>query len=256
MTAALLAFTLAETAEAVDTVETWDERAIDVDFYLGFDGLGPGELDRQLYGDLMIGYGIIDRFSTYLGTRLAGDEQLSNGAGEIYLGVFGTPLDTDHVDLDLFLDLRLGGDGFSEFQVVPALELNLDLAPDLECWGVYLVVGLPLYPRVAGDQGGTGEEGVALTVETVVGTYLTLGSRHQILLDFELAFHPMAAEGELTTEIGGVGLGYNVILNDAIELIVEVRFDIPQRDEELSVGLMAGMIATIPTAQPTASSSP
>jgi hypothetical protein len=44
-------------AWAADTVETWDPGAADVDFYLGFDGVGA---ERSVYGDIMVGYGHVD----------------------------------------------------------------------------------------------------------------------------------------------------------------------------------------------------
>ena len=59
-------------------------------------------------------------------------------AAEAWLsGIFGTPVDSDHFDLDLFLDASFSPD---EFGLTPALELNFDLAPDLEVWGVYIRV--------------------------------------------------------------------------------------------------------------------
>ena len=170
---------------------------------------------------------------------------MAHGNGEISLGLFGTPLDTNHVDLDLFLDLRLGGDGFSELQIAPALELNLDLRPERELWGIFLNVAAPIYREISGEQEATSAD-VVVSIEATLGTYLTLARRHQLLLDLELAFHPLASPGELSVELGSVGLGYNVALCDAIELIIEARFDLPQGDEDFSVGLMTGFIATIP----------
>lgn len=236
-------------ARALDTVETWDVGATDLELYVGYDGFGLNRADRQLASNLVAGFGIIERLSAYLGATLSSDELFSEGAGEIGLGLFGTGLDTDHVDLDIFLDFALGGEGFKELQIAPALELNLDLAPDRQTWGVYVLVALPIYGRpIEGLQSGAGNE-IATHIEATIGTYLSLGDRHQILVDYEMAFHPMARGEEASVEVGSVGLGYNVLLHDAIELITEVRLDIPAEGQVPSVGFMAGFIATLPSAR-------
>ena len=232
-------------ATAVDTVETWDVGATDVDFYFGFDGVGLHRHERSLSGDLMLGYGIIERLSAYLGATLSADEYLSNGVGQVYLGGFGTPVETDHFDLDLFLDFRLGGEGFGELRIGPAMELNVDLVPDRERWGVFFVVGAPISNRTTTDAQGSENEETVVSVEATVGTYLTLGTRHQVLLDYTMAFHPMADDDEI--EVGSVGVGYNVEVHEAVELISEVRVDVPQEGERVAVGFVVGFIATLPS---------
>ncbi len=241
------AFCFASPARAVDTVETWDVGATDLDFYVGYDGFGLSRADRQLSSNLMAGFGIIERLSAYLAATISSDELFDQGAGEVNLGIFGTGVETDHVDLDLFLDFSIGGEGFSEFQVAPALELNLDLAPDLRTWGVYFLLALPIYGREPIADGSGGGRETATHIEATVGTYVTIGERHQILVDYEMAFHPMARGDDPSVEIGSVGFGYNVVLHDSIELITEVRVDIPAEGEDPSVGFMTGFIATLPS---------
>jgi len=231
-------------ARAADTVETWDVGATDVDFYGGFDGIGADE--RSLYGDIMLGYGLVERFSAYLGTTLSASDHLTDGNADVYLGIFGTPLDTDHVDLDLFLDVGAGGDGFDEFSLTPSTELNVDLKPDLGLWGLYLRAGAPIYGRLESGEDGAAEHHRAFDVELNPGTYLNLGAGHQILLEFDMAFHPKGGADEHTVDIGGVALGYNVVLTDPIELITQLYLDLPQAGERASVGVMVGFIATLP----------
>jgi hypothetical protein len=120
-------FPLPDDGKAADTVETWDMGATDVDFYTGFDGIGERSTNRTVYSDIMLGYGIIDRLSAYVGTTLQGNEFFGDSQARIYLGVFGTSVDTDHFNLDLFLDISAGGPALSEFRVAPAVELNYDL---------------------------------------------------------------------------------------------------------------------------------
>lgn len=237
-------------SRAVDTVETWDVGATDVDFYTAYDGLGLNRDQRTLASEITLGYGLIERLSAYLGAALNTDEAFTTGTGEVFLGLFGTPIDSEHIDLDFFLDFRLGGEGFSEFQIAPAVELNFDLAPDLQLWGMFINMSVPIYSQSFTNAENEEVEQTATHVETIIGTYITIARRHQLLLDFQMALRPMAPNGEQQVEIGSLGIGYNVFVCDSIELISEVRLDIPQDDEELSVGFILGLIATVPSRAP------
>ena len=93
-----------EPSEAADTVETWDVGATDVELAIGLDGVGPAPAERTHSAVMLLGYGIVERLSAYLGTTLEGDQVLSNGRAYVHLGAFGTLVETDHFDLDLFLD--------------------------------------------------------------------------------------------------------------------------------------------------------
>jgi hypothetical protein len=65
-----------------------------------------------------------------------------------------------------------------------------------------------------------------------------------------MSFNHNARAGERVTDVGGISLGYNVILADPLELITEVYFDIPQDDENFGVDVMVGFIATLPSLVP------
>lgn len=236
-------------ARAADTVETWAVGATDVDFYLGFDGI-RGEQGSS-YGDIMLGYGIVERFSAYLGTTLEGSEDFGDGQATIYLGIFGTPIDFDHFDLDLFLNVSTGGPGLGEFELAPAIELNFDRDPDHGSWGTYLRASLPVHGREVAGPMIEVEPTIESTfhVGSTLGAYLTVADGHQLLVEYGMDFHPDAAEGERGVEMGGLGFGYNVGLNDTLELITQLYVDIPQQDERVEYGLMTGFIATLPSAR-------
>lgn len=232
-------------AKAADTTETWDAGAADVDFYLGFDGIGHGE-EGVIAGNIMIGYGLVDRLSAYLGLALEAANRLSKESGDLRLGIFGTPLDSDHLDLDLFLEIGAAGPNFDEFRIVPALELNLDLKPDRSSAGFYLRAALPLHARSRSGSSMSGDSSLVFDVEGVIGAYMTIAKSHQLLVEFDTLFHQHPAEGERSSEIGGIAFGYNVVLNPTIELICQVYFDIPQTGEAFAAGVMIGLIATLP----------
>ncbi|MAE72301.1 MAG: hypothetical protein CME06_17765 [Gemmatimonadetes bacterium] len=240
-------FALAGTARSADTVEIWDVGATDVDFYMGIDGLRDDRSDRAVFGDIMLGYGLTGQVSAYLGTTLEGDGYLSNGATGLYFGLFGTALDTDHFDFDLFLDIS--GDASGQLQFAPAVELNYDAKPDLASWGAYLRAGSPIYGR---SEPETEQHDSAHHFETAFGSYWTATVNSQLLIEYDMVLHPNPAAGERDLEIGGLALGFNYYLGDesGIELINQIHFDLPQSGESFSVGVMVGMIASLPTLTP------
>ena len=240
-------------ARAVDTLETFEVGATDLDFYQGFDGIGRQKGERSVFGELMLGYGLVDGLSAYLGASLEGNDQLARGAASLYLGIYGTPLDTDHVDLDVLMDVSSGGEGFRELQITPGMELNFDLVPDLALWGIFMRAGLPLHSRETAPAAGGAEARHELVVplEVSLGTYFTPREGHQLLLEADAVFHADPAAGEEAVDVGGVALGYNACLSRdcAIELVNQVYLDVPQGAEPLAMGVMTGFVATLPGAR-------
>ncbi len=244
--AVALLFGFACTARAADTVETWDVGATDVDMYSGVDGVGLTRAEGSLYGDIMLGYGLVNRLSAYVGQKITGNSFFTGGAGTTYLGLFGTPVDTDHFDLDLFLGFDLGGAGYKEFGVTPMVELNFDLDPHRRTWGMYIRTGFRLHGHNLTSDDENPQWETHTTLASVLGTYYRIG-HHQILLEFDFAWKKFRAEQERELEIGGLALGYNVTLSNRIELITQAYFNLPQSEERFSVGFMAGIIVTLPT---------
>jgi hypothetical protein len=234
--------------EAADTAEPFEVGASDVEFYLGAGGIGPGRYEKKLLGSVLLGFGLLDRLSAHLAASLEAYEHLADGIATLSTGLFGTPLDTDHLDLDFFIELSSAVHGSTEHQLYPAIELNFDVAPNMQRFGVYLRSGLPVYGRdIASDGGEATEYEVAFHNETTIGAYYTIAPRHQLLIEFNVAFRPKPAEDEASIEVGGAALGYNVVLHDAIEMINLIAFDIPQNAPSFSMGVMTGFIATLPS---------
>jgi hypothetical protein len=222
---------------------------MDIDFYVGFDGMGPECVACTISSDIMLGYGLVDRFSLYAGATLQGNELFGDGQAAISLGVFGTPVDTDHFDLDLFLETSVGGSGLSELQVTPSLEINLDVLSDRRSWGAYFRAGIPVFHRAGeSDASNVAADTTAFSVVLNPGIYATIAERHQLLLEYDMTFHQRSAD-EHFVDVGGVAIGYNAQLHDSIELISQVYFDIPQHGESIAFGVMLGFIATLPSAR-------
>ncbi len=232
-------------ARAADTIETYEVGVSDLELYAGYDGLGHEFSDHSLLGDFVLGVGIIERLSLYLGTTVQGYRRMRAGDATVNMGLLGTVLDTRHVDLDLILGVGLGGPGFRGFSLAPAFELNLDRAPDLQAYGLYLRGAAVIHVATVDPLEGEPSTFVHHYVATL-GAYLTLAERHQLLVELDGAYHPTTLTGERSFELGGLALGYNVALHRRVELITQVCVNLPQGREKTVAGLMIGLIITLP----------
>lgn len=229
-------------ARAADTLETFEAGALDVELYTGYEGLGAARERHSVFGDLYLGYGITDRLSAFVGTLVHFDGRLSNPDPDVYLGVYGTPVDTAHFDLDLSLAFDALGAGLRELQVTPGLELNLDLDSPVGPWGLYLRAALPVHG------GADGEPIAARQLDLVPGVWWTVREGHQLLLEYATSAHRASPEADGHLEAGAFALGYNLTLTPALELISQVSVRLPEGGEPAAAGLILGFIAT-PEAQ-------
>jgi hypothetical protein len=255
--AGLLVLLGAAMAQGADTVETCDEGAVDFEFFLGGDALNLDEYEKTVYSELVLGYGLLPAFSGYVALGAEADEFLVQGEGGYSFGLIGTPLDTDHVDLDLMLDVSLGGEGFAEPGVAPGLELNIDLLPDQEVWGVYA----RLIDAVSGRDVSVEDDPTTTTVDEsetryelqhaidqTYGTYVTIAGRHQILAEYYHTSNTNPADDELSSDSGGFAVGYNIVLVDNLELITHINCHPGHDHQDATWGASLGIVVTIPRA--------
>ncbi|HNS96940.1 MAG TPA: hypothetical protein PLJ27_15155 [Polyangiaceae bacterium] len=228
--------------QAADTSETFAVGVTDVEWYSGVDRVEGGAKDRTVFADMMLGIGLLHRLSAYTGVVMQGTGAFTEGQSSQYMGLLGTPLDTDHCDLDLQLDVSSGGPS-QQFELRPAFELNVDGDPQMRSWGVYVRAPFPVYGRKMGN----GRTHATFHLELTVGAYAHLIDGHQVLIEGDAACHPEPEQGEQRYEMGGVALGYNVEVSDALELISQLYFDVPQAHESVSTGVMLGLIGTLPS---------
>ncbi|RLB58308.1 MAG: hypothetical protein DRI34_05260 [Deltaproteobacteria bacterium] len=245
-TAVIIFLVLAVDTRAADTVETWAVGASDVEFYLSAEGLGRALDERRLQSSLLAGYGLTERLSAFLGMAARGDGALASAEASLSLGLFGTLVESAHFDLDLFLEASVGGPALSRFQLLPALEINLDHHPGQQTCGAYLRLGLPVHgQRRGGDPAAPGEHQTVYALLLNPGIYVTVAAGHQLLLEYDMSFHSAEAD-EHSLDIGGVALGYNVVLTERLELITQLYLDIPGTGEGWAAGVLVGLIATLP----------
>jgi len=245
--ALVLALVAAPPARAANTIQNFDEGASYFEGHLAFDGIGLSDLEMQWTVQGILGFGITDSISAYIGVTGTANEVFGAGTLTGNLGVFWNPLDTDHVDLDLLLDIGAGTRGFT---LSPGIELNLDIKPERALTGLYIVMWESFTGRDESvkDNPATPYKDEAVSKFTLapstslsLGTYLTLAERHQLHVVFDMTFRHNAASTEKANDVGGIALGYNIMLTDQIELINQVYLDIPQDSESFSVGLSVGV---------------
>lgn len=235
----------APAARAADTIETWDVGAADVEFYLSADDLGGKPPERAALGELVLGIGIAPRLSAYFAADAHADPALGDASVGLAAGVFGTAVDTAHVDVDVLLELSAAGDGYRDLELAPGLELNLDAAPDRVEWGVYVRVSAPIQAQPLRD-GPFGLGAIAL----VGGAYAMVAEGHQLLLEVAVDVPAFSSSGTRDAVLGGLGVGYNVVLSDTLELVSELTVTPPFERSELTVGASIGFIVTLPGGPP------
>ncbi len=235
----------AKPVRAADTTETWARGATDFELFAGMDGIFLGEADRGFHSSVLLGYGILERFSAYFSAGIAGDWNFSNGQPTLSMGILATPLETEHFDADLFLDFSASGQGLADFQVAPAIELNYDSRNDLSGWGLYLRLGMPVAGAVIPTVGSEEvRHGSRLQALVNPGAYHTVAPGWQVLIEYDFLVHK-EEQGHYVHQ-GGVAVGCNVMLNPALELVTQLYFDVPNEGENFGVNLLVGFIATVP----------
>jgi hypothetical protein len=251
-------------AHALDTLECFDVGLSDFEAYASFEGVGKPEPDRGVSADVLLGIGITPWLSGQVFGGGQGNQTFSEGSGFFGFSVFGTPVDTDHFDLDAGMHVTVGGLGGgtagpaghsqAEFTFTPFVELNLDSDPDMNGYGVFLDVAETLGGRDESRFTPLGEElrDFTLTPGTalLLAGYWRPAEKHELLLGYDMAFEYQALPGEKKIDIGGIALGYNVTLSDAVELITQVNFDLPQTGEYFGVDFMVGILTTLPSFVP------
>ena len=218
-------------AWAVDTVEPFGKGASDVELYFGGDGFGRPAPERSVRLSFQLGYGLTDRLSAYLNGAASSDPFFRGGDGNLRLGLYGTVVDTRYVDLDLFLDFRLFGNRWAATGIAAGLEMNVDLGR----FGLFATAW-----EVMSDAESS------FNAELGIGAHWTLAEGHQLFALYDSIVHHVPERGQPTYEVGGVALGYNVMVHTGIELINEVKCDLPQGGEQVAFGVSTGILATLP----------
>ena len=238
-----LGLVVASPAAALDTVEHFDHGPTNAEYYLGYGGVGRAAAERELSNEFVLGIGLTDRLSTYLGSCVALDQLRFHGETSLCFGLLATPIESDHFDLDLLFDVGAGGDGLDALSLSPWVELNFDQDPEMSTWGLYLRSGFSAY-----GQGVDPVDGAAL--DRLVdfglnpGAYYQLTEKHQLLFEADLSYG-MGDDREESENARGLAVGLNSMVSPAIELITQLHRDLPRDGGDPTWSVTLGFIATL-----------
>jgi len=229
------------TVSAADTTEIFDMGATDIEFYVGYDGISSEKKQGIFSIETVTGFGVTDNISLLINLSGEFGEHFNKRSSGIGLGVFSTLFDSDHFDLDIYLNTGAGLEGF---YLSPAMEINIDLKPDLELAGIYFRIE-QLFVAILEPE--SSRESCVFVAETSItsGIYFKINDSHQLLFEYDMAVLNNPANDEERLNIGGIALGYNVTFHENIELISQLYYGIPQNDEKHSFGVSIGTIITM-----------
>ncbi len=214
---------------ALDTTEPFDIGFTDSEMYFGLNGAGLGKGHKSLAWEHLVGAGITDRFSTMFFYSLESNEFLADKIADVGIGLFLTIIDMEMFDFDICGSVCMHG------AFVFATEFNLD----------FKRTGIQLTIEEGLENGGDNINEILFHTALAPLFYFSITESMQLLTAIDVTFIHNGDDGG-TTELGGAALGYNIGLNNAIELITEIGFDIPQSDEDFSMGISVGFVATLP----------
>ncbi len=209
-----------ESLFAADTIEPFDKGLSDLEAYVHLEDAGSEE--SLIAGEVGLGFGMTDSLSMFAGAAWEAETQSGEGASGLGLTVFGTLLDTRHLDVDLYLGSSFAlSEPFLSWELVPGMEINVDLEPDQSRAGAYYRVEWV----VPGSLTPTGTGAVRADpgrLAYLLGAYVRFQGRHQVLVELPAGVsleHRLAGAQVLP---GEAVVGYNVLLREHVELITQV----------------------------------
>ncbi len=258
--AAALVSLFANNAFAGDTVEPLDKGVIEVVPTVGFANITD---ENTGWGtSLAVGYGVADFMTVTATVGMGADVALAAAGWGFDVDLLSNLLDTENFDLDFHIDFAYSGAGIgNEIVITPGFELNYDTDNDMSGFGAYLRLDLPIHSWNLGKQREIGfdpntnepivewKDNVEADVDLdlTLGFYYTFMEGHQLFLEGGVSLTTLAEN--LAPEVGKEGfvsLGYNVEIVENVELVSEVKVNIPEDGEGTNGEITVGMIFDLP----------
>jgi hypothetical protein len=235
-------------AAAAGSARTYGVGILDLKVSAGFDGYNPDGYKKNLFSDVVLKYGVKDRFSAYVAASILSDDYPGEKKGRAAMGLSGTPVDLRHFNVNLGFDVTVDSDRFS---LVPKLQLNLDLGTRVGKMGVYFKLEESLASSAAETGAASIRDAVnslRFTPETglTVGTSWALVRGHQLAIEYDMDFARTRLQTPNAAEIAGISIGYNVRLTDHIKTFYKVSLDIPGAGGDFNAGLKVGFAVNLP----------
>ncbi len=221
-------------ANALDTTEPFELGFTDYEMYSSMGGANLNAGERTIGWDGVVGVGLTDSFSAALKYSLESNDYLQSDGDQLHLWVFWTVTASKIFDVDFFSQIGTGG----------GLAFGSELNLDLDKFGLQLTLEEGIENRIDLKGNPTKERSYNLGLQPLVHYALNDSTQLLAAIDFSLPHYPK--KGERSFNIGSVGIGLNIGVHPAVELITELNIDIPQDDEKMAIGAMIGFLATVP----------
>ncbi len=252
--------TVSSPAFAVDTNETIDHGAMYFEFFVGYYGVNKPLLQQQVVSGGAMAFGLAEGFTGYLSLAGRSNPYFGDGYGRTGFGLLYTVYNSPHVSIDLMLDAGTGGAGpqpllfhpaaelNSGFAVTPGLEFNYDHDEEMNDWGLFGVVQEIVTGRTKIAYDDELNETVTYTfapwMRLTTGAYITaIPDTEQWLIQALWRWRQNPDTNQATFQVDGIGMGYNRMLNDELEVATEIYLDIPNETGEVwGIGLGIGVL--------------
>jgi hypothetical protein len=220
----------ADSALALDTTEPFERGFSDFEFYLGYAGLASKKEERSFSRGAVMGVGITNSLSAGFSYAIESDEYLKSYGDVFSAWLFWSTVDREKHDLDIFWGFRTGG------AICVGAELNFDFPR----WGFQLVVQDEI------ESGVDVEDRRISTLNFAPLVYFNLKEENvQLMSQIDWSYNSSVPQGESELSVGAVSLGLNVMVHDAIELITQLDYEPPSGNDNSSLGISIGFIATV-----------
>lgn len=246
-------------ASAVDTNETIDSGATYYEFSTGWTGLQKPLIQQQIYAGSAIAYGLTDKLTGYLAMSGQANAYFGDGFGRTGFGLMATVYNTDHVSVDAMIDAGMGGVGpqpllfhpardlTTGFALTPGVEINYDHDDEMNDWGLFTVLQQALTGRTTVVYTDEFVERVTYAfapyLQMALGGYITtVADKKQWLLELDFRWRQNPTTSQDALVWSGLGLGYNHMVNEELELATEVYVNMPVDNETWGVGFSVGII--------------
>lgn len=224
---------------SINTVETFDPQNGYFSLDFGFDNLRSKLNGSKVNGQAVLGKGLTQFISAYMGVQIAGKEFLSNGEGGFFLGAITTVYSYNHFALDLTLEAGLINEYFYS---APGLEINFDLLPDQKFMGFYINAAEHMTGEEAQDDSANSYLAFTPETELNVGYYLSVKEGQQFHIRFDQRFRHNPVNNEPRYEIDALKLGYNLMVVDGFQIQTEFDYYIPEKNHKNQFGFRIGLV--------------
>lgn len=226
---------IANNAFAGDTSELLDNGQIEVSPSFGVGNITDG-VKPNVFAGLTVGYGVTEYMTLSANLGWNSFEALAGNNANVGFDALFTPLDTEHFDIDVHFSVSTsiiaGG-----LVVNPGFEFNYDTSNDMDGFGAYIRLELPIHSEYDMNQ----DVNTDFDLEVLAGLYFYVVPDHQLVVEGGITTSNLASKiADAALDGGFVSIGWNYAITDSFELLTECAIDIPKGGDGTSAAFTIG----------------